>query len=255
MKDEVEFLSLNLAENLKSNKSLEKLLEIYLSKSLTPIIGAEIEFYCYGYEDIANIEKYAVKKEKGRFQYEINIEPAEPIEALRKIYECFWILEANIEKYNIKLAPKPFKEDYGNALQLHINFLNEKEVNLFDDSNILSSCCDILCEKMLGSLSVFAPTAECYERFDKNFLAPTNVSKGFNNRTTALRIPPIGPKRIEYRVGAYPADPYQMIYVILNQLKEVVIDKKAPKKYEFIYGNAFDEQYELVVFPKNLWQS
>ena len=243
---------LNLTEKLKLNKSLENLIEIYSNNSLIPIIGAEIEFYCLGYENLERVGEYNVKEEKGKCQYEINIEHSEVLLAIANISNCFRSLENNIDEYNIKLSPKPFVDDYGNALQLHINFLDNHGMNLFDNHLILSSCCDALCERMQESFLIFAPTEECYERFDQKFMSPTHVSKGFNNRSTAIRIPSIGEKRIEYRIGSYPADPYLMVYAILSQLKEVIIEKKIIKKYEFIYGNAYDEQYHLEMLPQNL---
>jgi glutamine synthetase len=330
--DHVKFLLCNLAEKLKANNSFDELIALYAANNLFPIIGAEIEFHCYGREDIVQIAHYPVKKEKGRFQYEINIEPAEPFRAIAAIAECFKVLEAHAQEYDIRLSPKPFENDYGNALQLHVNFLRhcEKVIarrsqtdeaiswfleeykikhrsklagiashslamtgechceeslddvaissfleeykkkylsqppevashslamttnNPFDNPILLSHCCDILCENMLSSFLIFAPTEECYKRFDGNFLAPTNVSKGFNNRTTALRIPSIGAKRIEYRIGAHPADPFLMVYTLLSQLKMVLIDGGVGRNYDFIYGNAHDAQYELEKFPTSL---
>ncbi len=220
---------------------------LYTEKGLMPVIGAEIEFYCYGQEDIRQIGNYLVKKEKGYCQYEINIEPSDPIMAIANIEQCFKVLEDHSKKLDIHLSPKPFKNDYGNSLQLHVSF-----GDLFNDPQILSDCCDILCENMLDSFLIFAPTEECYTRFDGKFLTPTNVSKGFNNRTTALRIPPTGAKRIEYRIGSYPADPFLMVYIILDQLKEILIYRKKVNPQNFIYGNAYDEQYQLVKFPISL---
>ena len=236
----------SLSEKLSQNNSLDELIRLYLSYGLNIKIGAEIEFYN---PENQKIQNYHVTTERGNNQYEINIDPTSPKDAALQIRNCINILE---KKSGILLSPKPLKYDYGNSIQINISIWDKKENNIFNNQDILEKSCDILCSYMLDSFLIFAPIAECYDRFESSFMAPVNVSKGHNNRTTAIRIPSIGAKRIEYRLGAYPADPNLMIYILLKQLAEYLIYKKESKEYEIIFGRASNRQYALEALPKNL---
>ena len=236
----------SLSEKLLQNNSLEELYRLYISMGLDIKIGAEIEFYNTKNQKIQN---YHVTAERGKNQYEISIDPESPNDSILKINDCINMLK---NKEGILLDPKPFEHDYGNSIQINISVWDKRGNNIFNNQNILEKSCDMLCSYMLDSFLIFAPIEECYNRFEAIFMAPVNVSKGHNNRTTAIRIPAIGEKRIEYRLGAYPSDPMLMIYILLKQLAEYLIYKKESKKYEIIFGNALDGQYDLKSFPKNL---
>ncbi|OZG31428.1 type I glutamate--ammonia ligase [Rickettsia endosymbiont of Culicoides newsteadi] len=109
-----------------------------------------------------------------------------------------------------------------------------------------------ICHYMLDSFLVFMPNEDDYLRLDKNFMAPTNVSFGNNNRTVAVRIPDSFPRRLEHRIASPLTDPYLAIFTILNS---ILLGLEFPDKINNIskiYGNAFDQQYNLVPLPKSL---
>ncbi|MFP3017458.1 MAG: palindromic element RPE1 domain-containing protein [Candidatus Tisiphia sp.] len=112
-----------------------------------------------------------------------------------------------------------------------------------------------ICHYMLDTFLIFMPNEDDYLRLDKNFMAPTNVSFGNNNRTVALRIPDLSPKRLEHRIANPLTDPYLAIFTILNS---IFLGLKFPDKINNInkiYGNAFDQQYNLVSFPKSITEA
>ncbi len=109
-----------------------------------------------------------------------------------------------------------------------------------------------ICHYMLDSFLIFMPNEDDYLRLDKNFMAPTNVSFGNNNRTVAVRIPDSSPRRVEHRIANPLTDPYLAIFTILNS---ILLGLEFPDKINNInkiYGNAFDQQYHLVPLPKSL---
>nr|WP_253307916.1 palindromic element RPE3 domain-containing protein [Rickettsia endosymbiont of Ceutorhynchus assimilis] len=108
-----------------------------------------------------------------------------------------------------------------------------------------------LCHYMLDTFLIFMPNEEDYLRLDKNFMAPTNISFGGNNRTVAVRIPDSYPKRLEHRLASPITDPYIAIFTIL---KSILLGFQYPENINNItkiYGNAFDEQYNLISLPNS----
>jgi glutamine synthetase len=66
-------------------------------------------------------------------------------------------------------------------------------------------------------LSMVCPTVNSYRRLVPGMWAPTSAGWGIENRTTALRAIPAGPKgtRVEYRVAPADANPYLAIAAAL----------------------------------------
>ena len=67
-------------------------------------------------------------------------------------------------------------------------------------------------------LVMVSPTINSYARLVKGFWAPTAVSWGVENRTTALRVIPGSEKaqRVEFRVAAADANPYLAAAAVLG---------------------------------------
>ena len=83
-------------------------------------------------------------------------------------------------------------------------------------------------------------------------MAPTHVCYGGNNRTVAIRIPDSIPKRLEHRVSAASADPAIIIYTILASIEKGLSRQINTDGYKKIFGNAFDNQYDLEKILPNL---
>ncbi|MCC8369111.1 MAG: glutamine synthetase [Rickettsia endosymbiont of Oxypoda opaca] len=256
----------NLANNLQKNNQLEKIITKFQKYyNLIPVIGVEIEFYLSPNVDISKFatltSKYLarqkiskVKKEKGNNQYEIDLLPStDLINYINEISNVKLALENIAKKLggNINFSPKPFLNDYGNSMHFHINFISEDNVR-GDFTEVVAKC---LCHYMLDTFLIFMPNEEDYLRIDKNFMAPTNISFGGNNRTVALRIPDSYPKRLEHRLASPTTDSYIAIFTIL---KSILLGFQYPENINDItkiYGNAFDEQYNLISLPKSLSES
>jgi glutamine synthetase len=78
---------------------------------------------------------------------------------------------------------------------------------------------------------------------DRN--SPTNISWGYNNRTTLLRIPETLPelKRLENRLPSSENNLLQITTSILMDIYDGIIQKIKPQNCTF--GLAFDNQYDL----------
>lgn len=217
--------------------------------AIIPVIGVEIEFYLKN-DDLSN-PPFPLKKEKGMFQYEIDLAPSSDVLSYINDIETAKILLQNWRE-DVDFSPKPYKDDYGNAMHFHINFLTKEGKNFFDNIENINIAAASLCHYLLPNFLIFANTEDSYLRFDHKFMAPNYICFGGNNRSVAVRIPEIGVKRLEHRVSSPITDSYLAIFSILNSIYLGVRDPSHIARYEKIYGNAFDKQYDLEKFPENI---
>ena len=213
--------------------------------NLTPCLGAELEFYLLNIQDDSQLVKLEqaigqkIKKEKGCKQYEIEIPPSTNVAYYPEIIHK---IQNSIQEEAKKLAlisdfqPKPFQNDYGNSMHIHFNFLEDNDAEKY---------AEILCHYLPLTIDAFLQKKEDYHRLDNRFMAPTHISYGGNNRTTLIRIPDLLPRRLEHRLASADADPYKVIYAILNSINLGLRYPEQITKLDKTYGNACDPQYKL----------
>ncbi|MDP5083290.1 MAG: glutamine synthetase [Rickettsiaceae bacterium] len=209
---------------------------------LTPCIGAEIEFYIHGNVNIDLLAQkigYTIKEEKGQNQYEVDLLPSKNIALYaQEISE----LRSLIIKSTIALgaradfSSKPFANDYGSSMHIHLNFVEDSDVEKY---------ARILCHYVLEDISVFLPSKDDYLRLDSKFMAPTHISYGGNNRTVLIRIPDSKPKRLEHRLAAANAEPAAVICSILQSINKGIVNFDKIRTLAKTFGNASDAQYAL----------
>ncbi|MEO6182044.1 MAG: glutamine synthetase, partial [Verrucomicrobiota bacterium] len=104
-------------------------------------------------------------------------------------------------------------------------------------------------------LPFFAPTVNSYKRLVDGFWAPTKVTWGVDNRTTALRAIPGSAKstRLETRVPGSDANPYlALAAAIASGLYGV--EKNLPLKTSPVQGSAYLEKISERL-PRNLYEA
>jgi glutamine synthetase len=105
-------------------------------------------------------------------------------------------------------------------------------------------------------LAMIAPTVNAYARMIPGYWAPTQASWGVENRTTALRVIPGGPKsqRVEYRIAAADANPYIALAAAIGSGLwgiEGRLELGDP-----IAGNAYERQFPASAeLPHTLWDA
>ena len=237
-------------------KQLEEMLEKFISNIFfVPVMGAELEFYHESLviEDAivkciaSGIGIDAIYAEEGKFQYEVSFRKTANIVQLACDIEKFkQIIDGDF-------SAKPYEDDYGNSMQIHVSLLDKEQVNIFEkagegESSSMQNAIAGLLDTMLDNMHIFAPNVNCYNRLSKGKGAPSTVSWGGNNRTVALRLPvtTIDPqnRRIEHRVSSADADAYLVIGAILGGLTKGILEKKLPKSPK-IYGDASLDMYGL----------
>ena len=270
-----------VSDRQRKQQLLMQAVEIFKNDtSLTPVIGAELEFYLS--PDIpvcldsfsASLAKHclekklpsiSIEKERGDGQYEIQIDHGSDIlaiaDALHGIYDML-ADEAHAIEQKAIFSAKPFADQPGNSLHIHIGLFDEENTNTLmrvgtenhrEESRVMQQSIAGLLASMPESITIFAPTEDDYSRFVPKCDAPTTVSWGGNNRTCALRIPAsswlLEPTRhIEHRVPASNADPYCTIIAILAGIHHGITNQLEPSIPK-TYGDASLELYSLERFP------
>jgi glutamine synthetase len=121
---------------------------------------------------------------------------------------------------------KPFAENSGSGLHIHMSFVDKDGRNYFsrDREDLASPPFSPKLRHavggMLGTMSeataVFAPNANSYRRLLPEYFAPVEPNWGVNHRAVAIRIPQsdAGNLRFEHRVAGADANPYLVTAVI-----------------------------------------
>ena len=118
---------------------------------------------------------------------------------------------------------KPYLQDAGNGMHIHFSIIDRNGENIFNNSKnegskLLKSAVAGCLRCLRGSTLIYAPFANSYERFVKDAHAPTSAQWGYENRTTAIRIPggDFASKRIEHRVAGGDTNPYLVMTPYLD---------------------------------------
>ncbi len=187
-----------------------------------------------------------IVKEAAPGQYEINLNhrdnalmAADDAVLLRRIIlEC-----ARKNHLMATFMAKPFIDQPGNGMHMHISLLNGKGKNVFsgqDGRPKLESAIAGLIETMAETSLLFVNSFNGYRRMQPGSYAPTRAIWGENNRSVAVRIPASdeNARRLEHRISGADANPYLALSAILRAMQEgVEKDMRPPAAEE---GNSYD---------------
>lgn len=217
----------------------------------TPILATEIEFYLPAAPDdtfwqplSGHILKW--EAERGTNQYEIALPPLHGAAAIIEHTEWCKALLSSAD-----FSARPFADQPGSGLHVHVHLEDAEGRNVFfkkDEvmSDALRWSLGGLLATMKDNMPVFAPSNASRSRFQPGANAPTTVSWGANNRTTALRLPDTGmpEKRIEHRVAGADADAGAVVAAVLVGIVFGLENKCDPGPQ--IYGDAGLAMYGLI---------
>ncbi len=137
-----------------------------------------------------------------------------------------------------------------------------KKQNLFYDKKTKTSISALMESYMAGQLycmpfilPMFAPTINSYKRLVEGAWAPTTLTWGIDNRTTALRVLPgsSSSTRLETRVVGSDSNPYLAMAACLAS-GLYGIKNKMKLKTTATAGNGYTD-IKNGVLPKNLWEA
>jgi len=219
-------------------------------------LGIEIEFYLRKEgraPDDEVITRFSalfpeilLEKERGNGQYEFAMpykEAEKAISALIKLKKRM-LIAAKECALELILEPKPFADDYGSAMHLHLSLHDADGDNLFSENNdlmdgIIASVLDLV----RTDLDFICNEGDLI-RLQPGWMAPSHIAWGGNNRSMVIRVPHDSPahRRFEFRLPSANSNPYK---VLLFLLVGVLLSKGQKAIHTKIYGNAHDPQYNL----------
>jgi glutamine synthetase len=168
----------------------------------------------------------AAVAEFGAGQFEINLlHVADPLKAADDAVFFKRIVRGVARKhgYAATFMAKPYGKRSGSGFHVHFSLLDANGRNVFDDgtdqgSETMRHAVGGLLAAMRESTLLFAPHLNSYRRLRPGTLAPSAVAWGYENRTTAIRIPggPSTSRRIEHRLAGADANPYLVLAGVLG---------------------------------------
>ena len=201
-----------------------------------------------------------VLKEAAPAQYEINVAYSDDAVAYcDQIISMQRCIRAVVQRFGAlaSFMPKPMENHAGNGMHVHCSLLDTSGKNVFDSGDVdgtpqlrqaVAGCFELMADTQL----IFAPSYNAYRRFQAGNHAPTQPNWGYDNRTTALRIPAsLSPAtRIEHRVAGADSNPYLAVAALLAGI-HLGIDRQceAPPP---ISGNAWLEDAANVCLPGHM---
>ena len=122
---------------------------------------------------------------------------------------------------------KPFAEEAGSGLHIHLSLVDQDGNNFFSGgipknaeppfSADLRHAVGGLADSMADCMALFAPNANSYRRLRPDYYAPVMANWGSNHRQVSLRIPlsSAANTRIEHRTAGADANPYLVAAAML----------------------------------------
>lgn len=155
--------------------------------------------------------------EVGSSQFELNLMHGDPVAVADQAFLFKYAAKEIAIKHglNAVFMAKPIAGAAGSSMHLHQSVVNAHGHNIFSAEDGSEAPCfqhfiaglqTYLPDLML----VFAPFTNSYRRYVAGSQAPVNLQWGYENRTTALRVPTSSPaaRRVENRVAGADANPY-----------------------------------------------
>ncbi len=192
---------------------------------------------------VQGIEVGALTKEFAPGQFEINLN--HQADALRAADQCGLFRRlvkgcARDAGLRATFMSKPFLQQSGSGMHIHISLLDQNGRNVFDDGSQAGS--PVLRQAIAGALTAlpeamaaYAWTPHAYRRFLANEFVPVTPSWGYENRAAALRVPFAGgmSRRFEFRVPGAEANPHLALACLLASMEygiERQLEAPAPSK-------------------------
>ncbi len=266
-------------ERIYQNKSeiLAKAYKLFLNSGSGQIkIGCELEFFLCHKNGLPIVDLhvvnifidrisqelaksfslvYCVEKERGVSQIEVKTQFSDnlklvcaEIEAIKQYISSL----ASKENMMANFRAQPFVDDCGNSLQFNISLHQDNGHNILDNKELRHGLADKILRFTNSFMIFLAPKEDSYDRFsykinsdlfsNGKFSAPVNLSFGNDNRSCAIRFAKAETGlRLEYRVACAEADSFLVLSAILWSLSY----DNSSKIFSEVFGNAFDEKYNL----------
>ena len=199
----------------------------------------------YDFCDAQNIPADTVISEYSAGQFEINLMHVDdPVLACDHAVLLKRAVKAAALKHGFVACfmAKPFAEDAGNGLHVHMSLVDKNGKNYFSQdkdslaappfSARLRHAVGGLLKTMPEATAIFSPNANSYRRLLPENFAPVDTNWGVNHRVVSIRIPQSDKKnlRFEHRVAGADANPYLVTAAIVAGVHHGLKNKIDPGK-------------------------
>lgn len=172
----------------------------------------------YHFSEAQGLEIDTLIHEEGAGQLEINLRHGDPVELADQVF----LFKRTIREAALKhdtyatFMAKPIQGQPGSAMHIHQSIIDKKTGrNIFStedgsESEAFLHFIGGMQKHMPNALVMMAPYVNSYRRLTQAASAPVNTKWGYDNRTTAFRIPRSDPaaRRVENRIPSSDANPY-----------------------------------------------
>ena len=172
----------------------------------------------YHFSEAQGLEIDTLIHEEGAGQLEINLRHGDPIELADQVFLFKRTIREAALKHDVyaTFMAKPIQGQPGSAMHIHQSVIDRKSGrNIFSDADGSESEAFFhfiggMQKHVPNALVMFAPYVNSYRRLTQAASAPVNTKWGYDNRTTAFRVPRSDPsaRRVENRIPSSDANPY-----------------------------------------------
>jgi glutamine synthetase len=216
----------------------------------------DIYHFCEG----QGLEIDTLIHEEGAGQLEINLRHGDPVALADQVF----LFKRTIREAALKhdtyatFMAKPIQGQPGSAMHIHQSVIDIRTGgNIFtaedgSESDAFRHFIGGMQHHVPSALVMFAPYVNSYRRLTQAASAPVNTKWGYDNRTTAFRVPRSDPagRRVENRIPSSDANPYLALAGSLACGLIGMLKKEAPDQPVGIAAN--EDEIEL---PRGLLEA
>jgi len=172
----------------------------------------------YHFSESQGLEIDTLIHEEGAGQLEINLRHGDPIELADQVFMFKRTIREAALKHDTyaTFMAKPIQGQPGSAMHIHQSIIDKKTGrNIFTaedgtESDAFFHFIGGMQKHVPNALVMLAPYVNSYRRLTQAASAPVNNKWGYDNRTTAFRVPRSDPaaRRVENRIPSSDANPY-----------------------------------------------
>lgn len=176
--------------------------------------------------------------EYGVGQFEMTIRYRDLLRATDDVILAKRLIRSCARRFGMEATfmPKPFGDQSGSGMHLHLSLSDPAGANLFADqpdgslSPMMLHAIGGIRTTMADTMLILAPFLNSWRRFASAVYSPASNTWGVDNRTAALRIPgtPGTARHFEHRVAGVDANPYFVAAVTLGGALEGIRDQTNP---------------------------
>ncbi|AGA64386.1 glutamine synthetase family protein [Liberibacter crescens BT-1] len=175
--------------------------------------------------------------EEGPAQFEINLRHGNPLILADQVFLLKRTIREAALKHNIyaTFMAKPMQNHPGSAMHVHQSVLDSNGYNIFSnqdgsETDMFKYFIGGMQRYMPNALVMLAPYVNSYRRLTPDMACPVNTAWGYDNRTTAFRIPfsDATTRRIENRLPSSDTNPYLALAASLACGLLGILQKVAP---------------------------